>query len=55
MNSTPIYSLACKMQYQAINFINAYLTCVNWDCVTKGSFFVFVFLFYIRPPDGPSL
>lgn len=44
MNSILIYSLVCKMQYQAINFINAYGTWVNWHYVTQESF-------YIRPPD----
>lgn len=46
MNSTLIHSLVCKMQYQAINFINAYLTCVNWDYVTRERFFFFYFFFF---------
>lgn len=49
MNSTLIHSLVCKMQYQAINFINAYLTCVNWDYVTRERFFFFYFFFLISP------
>lgn len=53
MNSTLIHSLVCKMQYQAINFINAYLTCVNWDYVTRERFFFFYFFFFNIPPPRP--
>lgn len=49
MNTTLMYSLACKMQYQAINFINAYLTCVNWAMSQKK---VFCFCFISGPPMG---
>ena len=49
MNSTRMYSSACKMQYQAINFINAYLTCVNWAMSQKKVWFCFCFL------SGPAM